>query len=137
MAAGDGPLKETLEKKYPNICFPGWVTQEEIRQWGDQARCFVFSSVWYEGSPLIVPETQAFGIPCIVTDCNAATDTMQDGVNGFVVPADADAMAEAIRKMKDDDVVRRLSQATYDLFDEDGCSAETYVRKLTAAYSDE
>jgi S-adenosylmethionine synthetase len=32
VAAGDGPLKEALAKKYPNVAFPGWVTQEQIRE---------------------------------------------------------------------------------------------------------
>ena len=134
VAVGDGTLKEALEKKYPNIEFPGWQTQEQIQQWREKARCFVFSSVWYEGSPLIVPETQAFGLPCIVTDCNAATDTMQDGKNGFVVRADAADMAEAIRKLSDDRLVREMSVATYEGFDEEGCSTGTYVKKLVEAY---
>ena len=137
VAVGDGVLKESLEKKYPNIEFPGWQTQEEIQQWREKARCFVFSSVWYEGSPLIVPETQAFGLPCIVTDCNAATDTMEDGKNGFVVRADAEEMAEAIRKLADDGLVKAMSEATYAGFDEAGCSTETYVKKLVKAYEEE
>ena len=137
VAVGDGTLKEALEKKYPNIEFPGWQTQEEIQQWREKSRCFVFSSVWYEGSPLIVPETQAFGLPCIVTDCNAATDTMKDGKNGFVVRADAEEMAEAIRKLSDDTLVKEMSEATYEGFDEDGCSTETYVKKLVKAYEEE
>ena len=137
VAVGDGVLKESLEKKFPNIEFPGWQTQEEIQQWREKARCFVFSSVWYEGSPLIVPETQAFGLPCIVTDCNAATDTMEDGKNGFVVRADAEEMAEAIRKLADDRLVKAMSEATYAGFDEAGCSTETYVKKLVKAYEEE
>lgn len=135
VAAGDGPLKEELAKKYPNVAFPGWVTQEQIRELREKTRCFVFSSVWYEGSPLIVPETQAFGIPCIVTDCNAATDNMREGENGFVVKADAEEMAAAIRKLAKDEDVRRMSIETYEGFDESACSDETYVRKLSEVYS--
>ena len=134
VAVGDGPLKAELEKKYPNIEFPGWQTGAEIRQWGEQARCFVFSSVWYEASPLIVPEMQAFGIPCIVTDCSAATDTMEDGKNGLIVPAAAPDMEAAIRKFGDDGVVKAFSEATYDGFDEDGCSAAVYVERLREVY---
>ncbi len=136
VAVGDGTLLEGLKKKYPEVVFPGWQTQEEIQAWREKARCFVFSSVWYEGSPLIVPETQAFGVPCIVTDCNAATDTLRDGENGFVVRADADEMAAAIRKLADDELVRRMSEDTYRGFDEEGCSPENYVKKLVLAFED-
>jgi len=134
VAVGDGFLKDELEKKYPNITFTGWQTTEEIRAWTEKTRCFVFSSVWFEASPLIVPEMQGFGIPCIVTDCSAATDTMRDGENGFVVPTEAEAMAGAIRKMADDETVRNLSIATYEGFNAEECSAETYIKNLIKVY---
>ena len=137
VAVGDGFLKSELEKKYPNITFTGWQTTEEIRRWTEKTRCFVFSSVWFEASPLIVPEMQSFGIPCIVTDCSAATDTMRDGENGFVVPADASAMAEAIQKFADDSTVKELSIATYEGFNAEECSAETYIQNLTKVYEGE
>ena len=73
--------------------------------------------------------------PAIVTDCNAATDTMRDGENGFVVQADAEEMAAAIRKLAKDEDVRRMSIETYEGFDEGACSDETYVRKLSEVYS--
>lgn len=133
---GDGPLKAQLEEAYPGIEFPGWQTQEEIRGWKEKARCFVFPSVWYEGSPLTVPEMQAFGIPCIVTDCSAAADTVEDGKNGFVVRAEVRELEQAIRWMADDPIVREMSQAAYDGFDEAGSSAENYVENLKKVYKD-
>lgn len=137
VAVGDGFLKSELEKKYPNITFTGWQTTEEIRQWTEKTRCFIFSSVWFEASPLIVPEMQSFGIPCIVTDCSAATDTMRDGENGFVVPVNAEKMAESVRQLADDATVKKLSVATYEGFNADECSAETYIKNLTKVYEGE
>ena len=133
---GDGPLKEDLERKYPGIRFTGWLNQEEIQSWRKQARCFVFPSVWYEGSPLTVPEMQAFGIPCIVTDCSSATDTVADGKNGWIVRAEVPELEQTIRWMADDELVREMSCAAYDSFDEEGCSAETYVQNLIKVYED-
>ena len=135
-AVGDGPLKKELEEKYPGILFPGWLTPEEVRQWGDRARCFVFPSVWYEGSPLSVPEMQAFGVPCIVTDCSAAVDTMADGRNGLVVRADVREMEQAIRQFTEDAVVKEMSLAAFELFDEKDCSPETYVENLMKIYEE-
>ena len=133
---GDGPLKEELAEAYPEIQFPGWQSQEEIRRWKAQARCFVFPSVWYEGSPLSVPEMQAFGIPCIVTDCSAAADTVADGKNGFVVRAEIRELEQAIRWMADDAMVKELSQAAYAGFDEEGSSADIYVKNLKRIYEE-
>ena len=133
---GDGPLKKQLEEAYPQILFPGWQTQEEIRRWKERARCFVFPSVWYEGSPLTVPEMQAFGIPCIVTDCSAAADTVADGKNGFVVRADIRELEQAIRWMADGSLAKEMSQAAYDSFDGKESSAERYVENLKEVYGD-
>ena len=136
-AVGDGPLKKELEKKYPEIEFPGWLSPEGVREWGNRARCFVFPSVWYEGSPLSVPEMQAFGVPCIVTDCSAAVDTMADGKNGLVVRADVQEMGLAIRRLAEDAAaVKEMSQAAYDMFDGKSCSPESYVENLMKIYEE-
>ena len=133
---GDGSLRETLAEAYPGICFPGWQSQEEVQRWKEQARCLMFPSVWYEGSPLTVPEMQAYGIPCIVTDCSSATDTVQDGKNGQIVKADVRELELAIRQMSDDRIVREMSLAAYDGFDEEDCSPETYVQNLMKVFGD-
>ena len=133
---GDGSLRGTLAEAYPGICFPGWQSQEEVQRWKEQARCLVFPSVWYEGSPLTVPEMQAYGIPCIVTDCSSATDTVADGKNGWIVRAEVPELEQTIHWMADDELVREMSCAAYDSFDEEGCSAETYVQNLIKVYED-
>ncbi len=137
VAVGDGPLKADLEKAFPEIQFPGWLSPEEVLRWGEKARCFVFPSVWYEGSPLSVPEMQAYGIPCIVTDCSSATDTVTDGKNGFVVRANAREMAHAIRQLGEDDVVKELSEKTYGMFDGESTSEEKYVESLLEIFNGE
>ena len=133
-ALGDGPMLEELKQKYPKITFPGWLTTEQVQEWKNKARCYVFSSVWYEGSPLTVPEMQAFGIPCIVTDCNSAKDTVINGRNGWIVRPDADEIVNAIRKFDDNEMVRELSEATFESFDREASSPETYIKNLTEVY---
>ena len=79
---------------------------------------------------------QAFGAPCIVTDCSAAVDTMKDGKNGLVVRADAREMEQAIRQFAEDEPVKEMSLAAYELFDEKSCSPETYVENLMRIYKE-
>ncbi len=133
---GDGAMLEDLKKKNPSVFFPGWQSSEQMQEWKKQARCYIFPSVWYEGSPLTVPEMQAFGVPCIVTDCSSAKDTVTDGENGFVVGAEISTLEETVRKMSDDTVVKAMSVATYNRFDEEGCSSETYIKQLTKVYEE-
>lgn len=134
VALGDGPMLEELKQKYPEITFPGWQTSEQVQVWKEQARCFIFSSVWYEGSPLTVSEMQAYGVPCIVTDCNSAKDTVIDGKNGFIVKTDVDEIVKAIRKFEDKQTVRKMSIETFESFDKEASSPETYMKNLVKVY---
>lgn len=131
---GDGPMLVELKQKYPAIAFPGWQTAEQVQEWKNRARCYIFSSVWYEGSPLTVPEMQAFGVPCIVTDCSSAKDTVVDGKNGFIVKPDVEEIIKAIRKFEDGGVVREMSFEAFEGFDEEASSPEIYIRKLSELY---
>lgn len=131
---GDGAMKETLEKKYPMIYFTGWLSQTEIHEWLSKARGLIFPSLWYEGSPLTIPEVQAYGIPCIVTDCNAGVDTIIHGKNGEIVKAEVNSLTKSIDRFHDDLYVRRLSEETYRLFDESRVKETKYVSELLDVY---
>ena len=71
-----------------------------------------------------------------MTDCSSATDTVQDGKNGQIVKADVRELELAIRQMSDDRIVREMSLAAYDGFDEEDCSPETYVQNLVKVFGD-
>ena len=133
-ALGDGPMLEELKQKYSNIEFPGWQTAEQVQAWKNKARGYIFSSVWFEGSPLTVPEMQAFGVPCIVTECNSAKDTVVDGKNGYIVKPDVDEIVQAIREFEDDETVKEMSVATFESFDKEAASPEAYIKNLTEVY---
>lgn len=63
------------------------------------ARCdlFVLSSIW-EGSPTVLTEALALGVPVVATDCpSGPKEITQDGRYGRLVPmSDPEALAEAI-----------------------------------------
>lgn len=131
---GKGLLEEELKEKYPNIEFLGWQNREQINERLKKARTLIFPSLWYEGSPLIISEVQAHGIPCIVTDCSSATDDIVQGKNGEIVKANVDDMLAAINRFKDNEYVKRLSGSTYQMFDENRGSEKLYVRNLMKIY---
>jgi glycosyltransferase involved in cell wall biosynthesis len=65
------------------------------------------------------------GIPVVVSDAGGLPEVVEDGVSGLVVPkGDADALAKAIGRLLDDDLLRaRMGRAARDrarlLFDWD------------------
>ncbi len=48
---------------------------------------FVLASSWLEGLPNALLEAMTMGLPVIVSDVGAMAEVVEDGVNGFVVPA--------------------------------------------------
>lgn len=133
---GKGILEDELKNKYPDIEFAGWQNKEQINERLKKTRALIFPTLWYEGSPLTVPEVQAHGIPCIVTDCSSAMDDIVQGENGEIVKANADAMAAAINKFKDDEYIKKLSRNTYQMFDENRGSEKLYVGNLIKIYKE-
>jgi len=131
---GTGLLADELKNRYPDIEFTGWQNKEQINERLKKTRALIFPALWYEGSPLTIPEVQAHGIPCIVTDCSSATDDIVQGESGEIVKPNADDMAAAIERFKDNDYVRRLSGNTYRMFDENRGSEKWYVDNLLRIY---
>ena len=83
IVAGDGPEKNRLQKKYPNIKFVGWKNGDEIKLLMKNARYLVFTSNLYEGSPLTTMEALLMKLPCIVWSGCAAKEQIIEGENGF------------------------------------------------------
>ena len=84
------------------IEFPGNI--QNIAEEMERNTMFVLSSD-FEGMPNALMEAMALGLPCVSTDCPCGGPRylIKDGVNGLLVPvADADKMAEAMRKILSD-----------------------------------
>lgn len=134
---GKGILEEKLKKMYPNIEFIGWQNKIQINERLKKTRVLIFPTLWYEGSPLTVPEVQAHGIPCIVTNCSSATDDIENGKNGEIIDAKVEGLVEAINKMKNDEYVKILSINTLKMFDPNRISEINYINNLLNVYEEE
>lgn len=119
---GEGPLRNSLQEHinglemdnrvflqafanpiYPQIC---------------DASLFVSSSD-YEGISNSMLEAMAMGIPSVCTDCppGGARETIQDGVNGLLVPiGDRRAIGQAIRRvLADSNFAERLGRESIEI----------------------
>jgi glycosyltransferase involved in cell wall biosynthesis len=68
----------------------------DVRPYLAAADAFVLPSE-REGLPLVLLEAMALGLPCIAAEAGGNREVIEDGVNGFVVPAgDAPRLAQAI-----------------------------------------
>jgi glycosyltransferase involved in cell wall biosynthesis len=71
---------------------------DDVRPYLADAGVYVLPS-YREGTPRSVLETMSMGRPVITTDAPGCRETVEDGVNGFLVPVrDAEALAEAVEK---------------------------------------
>jgi glycosyltransferase involved in cell wall biosynthesis len=82
---GDGPLREQFQLRYPDIIFPGMLSQADLAVYYASADLFVFPSQT-ETFGNVTLEALASGIPVLAFDCAAARDWVQQGVNGWLVP---------------------------------------------------
>ncbi len=135
--AGDGPAAEEIAALYPEARLLGWKSPAEVKALLRAARALVFPSLWFEGQPLTVLEAKAMGAPVIVSDGCAGREEMQDGVSGlWFQSADANSLARALEKAKDDALVARMSSAAYDQFWSDPPTLSRHVERLGAVYGE-
>ena len=79
------------------IEYPGQVT--DVRLWIAQASVFVLPSFYREGLPRSTQEAMAMGRPVITTDWVGCRETVEEDVNGFMIPvSDSEALVQAMLK---------------------------------------
>jgi glycosyltransferase involved in cell wall biosynthesis len=68
----------------------------DIGPWLTQTDVFL-STASYEGYPAVLVEAVAAGVPVVTTDCSPALTEILTDKLGRIVPADKDALADAVK----------------------------------------
>jgi len=109
---GDGPERPALEAAAADlglgeiVTFAGAVGQDLVHSHLNRADMMVLPS-FAEGLPVVLMEAMAKEIPCISTRIMGIPELIQDGVNGFLVPAsDWRALADKMELLAGDPGLR-------------------------------
>jgi len=117
--AGDGSLRASLEKQlsdaalHDHVHLAGELSQEEVSHLYHDAAMLVVPSVMCDdgdrdGLPNVILEAQACGLPVIATGVGGIPEFIEDGVNGFIVPAgNAEDMADRMIELLNDFPLRQ------------------------------
>ena len=80
---GDGPYREELERRYPDVHFVGFKTGERLATYYANADVFVFPSQW-ETFGIVMIEAMACGTPVAAYPVTGPLDVIDEGITGCV-----------------------------------------------------
>jgi len=122
LIAGDGPLEEYLRRRIKdenitNVIMPGFI--ENVADILNISDLQISTSYGTEATSLSLLEGMSLGIPAVVSDFGGNPYVISCEKNGLVVPQkDADALAEAVLKIKNDpELYKRLSKGSLEDFE--------------------
>ncbi|MEW8564069.1 MAG: glycosyltransferase family 4 protein [Candidatus Thiodiazotropha sp.] len=130
---GDGVDRRMIENENPDALVTGWQTPEQVQQWISQARCLVFSSLWYECMPLVPFEALSRGIPVIAGAWTAGSEPVKHQLNGLIFKEQTvESLKSAIEELKDDNhpVFKRIRQ-----LEKDTPSSGQHLNRLLDVYA--
>ena len=119
LLVGDGPeeghlRKRSLSEGLKNVVFTGFQQKQNLPRYYVASDVFVFPTI---GDPygLVVNEAMACSLPVISTSATGEIyDRIEDGVNGYIVPAeDSVALCNRMEQLAHDPELRvRMGQAS-------------------------
>lgn len=112
---GDGPMREELMQRYPEVTMPGWKQPSEIAEYLHQARTLILATRQREAFGLTAFEAGLSGLPVIVSSNALASDEIEAA--GFGVRANPErigVLAALIASLRADDArIAAMSHAGF------------------------
>lgn len=119
---GDGNQSEKISAQVADLGL-----QEHFKLEGNQTNPYPYINAadvyvqpsYYEAYSTTITEARVLAKPIITTDVGGMRDQLTDGVTGLIVPIDAGAIADAVRRLMDDKELRisfceKLKEESFD-----------------------
>lgn len=111
--AGDGPLKNDLEKKtldLSNINWLGRIPNEKVLGWLKKVKAMIFPSICYEGFPMTILEAFSVGCPVICSNIGSQQSIIDDEITGlhFEVGNKEDLLGKVLKLEQNVNLVNEL-----------------------------
>lgn len=98
---GEGPLEAEVRarsERTAGVEYRGHVSRSDLLGLLKHARMLIFPSIWYEGSPAVIGEALAVGLPIIASNLGSMSSLIEHGVTGLhFAPGDAQDLASKVR----------------------------------------
>jgi glycosyltransferase involved in cell wall biosynthesis len=138
VVVGDGPERQSLARLASRLGIEGKLTmagfQRDTRPYYSMATLLAVPS-HTEGSPNVVLEAMAAGLPIAATAVGGIPEILEDGLTGLTLPPrNPNAMAEAILRILTDPEMRLRLGAAARLRAESNFTPDLYKRSLVKFY---
>ena len=129
--------REDLESRCDGTYIKWLGYRTDVKDLLSQSAIVAFPSYYREGLPKSLIEANAIGRPIITTDSIGCRDTVEDGVNGFLIPIkDSESLADRLAKLIDDPKLREKMGKEARKIAERDFSIENVISKHLDIYSE-
>lgn len=99
-------IKPFMEKYASSYKYLGFLPRLELYQYYSQGSVFIFPSL-EEGLANVIAQAMACGLPVVATPNSGAEDLINDGIEGFIIPArDSRAIRDKVLYLYENRVIR-------------------------------
>lgn len=138
---GDGKMKDPLVSQVQStglashVQFTGVQPASALPKWYQAADLFVIPSL-SEGTPNVLIEAMACGLPIVATNVGGVGEIIKHGVNGLLVaPQSADDLSDSLLSLiKNPELRTRLAQSGADWIQSHGDTWKNQAQALLALY---
>ncbi len=143
---GTGPKEDQLKMKVVNlgleksVIFTNQIPPSEIHEYYQTADIFVLPSYTDAGGPpLVFIEAMACGLPVIGTDVGGIPEGIENGINGFIIPAkNVNELARKLNILSEDENLRKeFGNNSLKKIQENSMTLEMKTEKLIDFYNSE
>ncbi|MBK8199998.1 MAG: glycosyltransferase family 4 protein [Acidobacteria bacterium] len=135
---GEGPERDLLASRFPNVVLEGWRSHSEIAGLIREARALVMPSRLPEPFGLVALEALQSGVPLIAfADSFVAQEAAGTGAAFLAGERSPEALAGAVRQLGSDDVVAAASRAGFENCRAFASTPDSWRDQMIALYDEQ